>query len=79
MARMAMNEFVIALGYKGEVIKDYFLNFYAINNDITIDLASGKTAIHDGNQPQLEDPSRGYGAPYADWGTHQTATQVARR
>jgi glucose-1-phosphate cytidylyltransferase len=37
-----VKEFVIALGYKGEVIKEYFLNFYAINNDITIDLATGK-------------------------------------
>ena len=25
------NDFVIALGYKGEVIKDYFLNYYALN------------------------------------------------
>src|SRR5712691_4077321 len=46
-----VNEFIIALGYKAESIKEYFLNFYAINNDITIDLASGKTTIHDGNQP----------------------------
>jgi len=46
-----VNEFFIALGYKGEVIKEYFLNFYALNNDISIDLASGQTTIHDGNQP----------------------------
>ena len=46
-----INEFLIALGYKGEIIKEYFLNFYAINNDISIDLSSGKTTIHDGNQP----------------------------
>lgn len=46
-----INEFLIAVGYKGEVIKDYFLNFYAINNDITIDMATGKTIVHDGNQP----------------------------
>jgi glucose-1-phosphate cytidylyltransferase len=45
------HEFVIALGYKAEVIK-YFLNFYALNNDISIDLSSGKTVIHDGNQPK---------------------------
>jgi glucose-1-phosphate cytidylyltransferase len=45
------NEFVIALGYKGELIKEYFLNFYAINNNITIDLATGHTTVHDGNQP----------------------------
>ena len=46
-----INEFFIAAGYKAEVIKEYFLNFYAINNDITIDLSNGKTVIHDGNQP----------------------------
>jgi glucose-1-phosphate cytidylyltransferase len=46
-----INEFVIALGYKQEFIKEYFLNFYAINNDITVDLATGETTIHDGNQP----------------------------
>ena len=47
-----INEFIIAAGYKGEIIKDYFLNFYAINNDITIDLSNGKAIIHDGNQPR---------------------------
>jgi glucose-1-phosphate cytidylyltransferase len=50
-AAHGVNEFIIALGYKAEVIKSYFLNFYALNNDISIDLASGETTIHDGNQP----------------------------
>jgi glucose-1-phosphate cytidylyltransferase len=46
-----IDEFVIALGYRGEVIKEYFLNFYALNNDITVDLAAGTTTVHDGRQP----------------------------
>jgi glucose-1-phosphate cytidylyltransferase len=46
-----ISEFIIALGYKGDFIKEYFLNFYAINNDITINLANGKTTVHDGKQP----------------------------
>ncbi len=50
-AAHGIKEFVIAVGYKGEMIKEYFLNFYAINNDVSIDLATGKTTIHDGNQP----------------------------
>jgi glucose-1-phosphate cytidylyltransferase len=50
-AAHGVNEFIIALGYKAEVIKEYFLNFYAINNDISIDLSSGTTIIHDGKQP----------------------------
>lgn len=35
------NEFVVALGYKGEFIKQYFLNFHALTADLTIDLATG--------------------------------------
>lgn len=45
-----INEFIIALGYKGEVIKEYFLNFYAINNDISIDMETGETTIHEGKK-----------------------------
>lgn len=50
-SHFGINEFIIALGYKSESIKEYFLNFYAINNDITIDLSNGNTIIHDGKQP----------------------------
>jgi len=50
-AAHGITEFIVALGYKAEIVKEYFLNFYAINNDISVDLASGRTTIHDGNQP----------------------------
>ncbi len=36
------NEFILALGYKGEIIKEYFLNYYALNSDLTIDISSGQ-------------------------------------
>jgi len=36
-------EFVIALGYKGVAIKEYFLNYYMLNNDITVFLKDGTT------------------------------------
>jgi glucose-1-phosphate cytidylyltransferase len=39
--------FILALGYKGDVIRNYFLNFYNYNNDLTVDLAnSGNLKIH---------------------------------
>jgi glucose-1-phosphate cytidylyltransferase len=47
-----VSEFIVAVGYKGEMVKEYFLNFNAINNDISIDLATGKTEIHDRSQPK---------------------------
>jgi glucose-1-phosphate cytidylyltransferase len=39
------DEFVIALGYKQEVVKEYFHSFYSVNNDLTVDLSSGATTI----------------------------------
>ena len=40
-SKYGYNDFVIALGYKGDVIKDYFLNYYALNNDFEVDLTDG--------------------------------------
>ena len=42
------NEFVVALGYKGEVIKRYFLDYYALNSDITVDLGNGDVRFSGG-------------------------------
>lgn len=40
-------EFILALGYKGNVIRDYFLNFYNYNTDFTVDLSNnGNIHIH---------------------------------
>ncbi len=50
-AAFDVNEFIIALGYKAECVKEYFLNFYAINNDISVDLGKGVTTVHAGKQP----------------------------
>jgi glucose-1-phosphate cytidylyltransferase len=46
-----IDEFVIALGYKAEVVKQYFLNYYAVHSDLTIDLATGRQTIYDGRRP----------------------------
>ena len=41
------NDFYIALGYKSEVIKDYFLNFHSLNSDFSVDLSTGDTIFHE--------------------------------
>ena len=51
-AAHGFEDFIIALGYKGEVIKEYFLNFFALNNDITVDLRVGTVEVHGGKQPK---------------------------
>lgn len=41
-----IKEFIVCLGYKGEVIKDYFLNYEFKNNDFTIDLCNSEIHYH---------------------------------
>ncbi len=43
------NEFIICLGYKGYMIKEYFMNYFMHNSDVTIDLMDNKTSIHHSN------------------------------
>ncbi len=46
-ATYGFKEFIVALGYKGEVIKSYFLDQYYLENDFTINLSDGKKQVHD--------------------------------
>ncbi len=53
-------EFVVALGYKGEVIKDFFLNYCYWRNSLTVHLGEGRVEVHDG--------------PREDWVVHLVDT-----
>jgi glucose-1-phosphate cytidylyltransferase len=49
-AEHGFREFVLALGYKGEVIKRYFLEYYQLQSHLTVSLGSGVVTTHDGNR-----------------------------
>jgi len=38
--------FVLCMGYKSEIIRDYFLNFYQMNSDVTIELKTNSVEVH---------------------------------
>lgn len=40
------NDFVICCGYKGFLIKEYFLNYFLYNSDITVELKNNKVDVH---------------------------------
>ena len=40
------NDFVICCGYKGEIIKNYFVDYYINNSDISVDLKNNSIQIH---------------------------------
>ena len=45
-AHYEIKRFILALGYKGDVIKDYFMRFHAANSDITVNLCNGAVEYH---------------------------------
>jgi glucose-1-phosphate cytidylyltransferase len=52
-AAYGYNDFVLALGFKAQVIKEYFLNYHAVNSDFSIDLSNGQF--------------KSYGGQHKDW------------
>ena len=44
-----INDFVICLGYRGYVIKEYFANYFLHMSNVTFDMASNKMQVHEAN------------------------------
>ncbi|MBR1945415.1 MAG: glucose-1-phosphate cytidylyltransferase [Alphaproteobacteria bacterium] len=40
------NDFVVMCGYKHEIIKEYFLNYYSNTSDVTVDLSNNNVTVH---------------------------------
>ena len=45
-AKYGIKDFKLALGYKAEIIKEYFLNYNVLNSDFTVDLGTGVVNSH---------------------------------
>ena len=48
-AAHGVREFVLALGYKGEVIKDFFVNYRYRSRSLTVEMHKGKVKVHQGD------------------------------
>jgi glucose-1-phosphate cytidylyltransferase len=48
------NDFIICLGYKGYLIKEYFMHYYLHNSDLSIELGSNKVDIHYSNSESFK-------------------------
>jgi len=45
-AKFGHKDFYVALGYKAEAIKEYFLNYRALNSNFSVDLSNGDIIAH---------------------------------
>lgn len=62
-AHFGFNEFVLCLGYKGDIIKEYFFNYEFLNSDFTIEYGNGKNI-----QIHSEHPEKNWKVTLADTG-----------
>jgi glucose-1-phosphate cytidylyltransferase len=51
-AQHGFREFVLCLGYRGNMIKEYFLNYEAMNNDVTICLGGKERIVYHGEHQE---------------------------
>src|SRR6187549_3642593 len=45
-SHFGVNDFIVCLGYKGYMIKEYFANYSLHMSDVTLDMRSGEMRIH---------------------------------
>ena len=57
-AHHGFRDFVLCLGYRGNMIKEYFLNYEAMNNDFTICLGRSRTFSINGSHASRTSRSR---------------------
>jgi glucose-1-phosphate cytidylyltransferase len=68
-------DFILCLGYKSEVIKDYFYNYEARSNDFTVELGAGQSSVRFHNNSSEE----GWKVTLAHTGEHaMTGARIKR-
>ena len=74
-AAHGFGEFGVALGYKADVVKHFFLNYYHLHSDITVDLANGNVSV----QAEHAAPREDWRVTLVDTGLHtQTGGRIKR-
>ncbi len=53
-SNQGFNDFIICLGYKGYLIKEYFANYFLHLSDVTIELDTGKIEVHKNNSEHIK-------------------------
>ena len=71
-SHFGFKEFVVALGYKGEVIKRYFLDYCSLSADMTLRSADGQIEKHDTRGRGLDRSPGGHGPGHDDRRTVET-------
>ncbi len=78
-ARYGYKEFFLALGYKGEIVKRYFLDHYSLGGSLRVNLSSGLVEDLEKDTEDWTCAFDGHRPEHADRGPCQAAAKVAGR
>lgn len=53
-SQFGYNDFIVCLGYKGYIIKEYFMNYFLHNADLTVDIENNKIDFHNSNSEKFK-------------------------
>lgn len=53
-SQYGFKEFIVCLGYKGYIIKEYFTNYFLHNADLTVDIANNSIVFHKNNSEDFK-------------------------
>jgi glucose-1-phosphate cytidylyltransferase len=53
-SHFGFNEFIVCLGYKGYVIKEYFMHYFLHNSDLTVDLSNNNVTFHQSSTENIK-------------------------
>ncbi len=53
-SRHGFNDFIVCLGYKGFVVKEYFMNYFLHNADLTVDLKNNHVSFHNNHSESFK-------------------------
>ena len=73
-----INDFIICLGYKGYMIKEYFANYFLHMSDVTIDLRDNSLDVHQKHAEPWRITLVDTGE-HADWRTTQARRELSRQ
>ena len=65
LGEQGLKDFIVCAGYKSEIIKNYFLNYLAMNSDFTVQLGDDKSVVTHGSHDEAD-----WQVTVADTGDH---------
>ena len=78
-ASYGLHDFIVCLGYRGYVIKEYFANYFLHTSDVTIDVAKNSLEVHSSTRRAMARHAGRHGTGYPNRRPAETRRKTPRQ